>query len=121
MLPKLKFLILIVVLCKQYDKSIFVEFPHSDTRDCTFHRIGLYFCFFIAIYDDYSIANNIRQHFFIKKSKYCGFFEVLLIFTLNIGKIQLSKIKKGSFLMTIVNTEEKIKEEQHLDATEKET
>lgn len=77
--------------------------------------------FFIAIYDDYSIANDIRQHFFIKKSKYCGFFEVLLIFTLNIGKIQLSKIKKGSFLMTIVDTEEKAKEEQHLDATEKET
>lgn len=79
--------------------------------------------FFIAIYDDYSIANDIRQHFFIKKSKYCGFFEVLLIFTLNIGKIQLSKIKKEVFyfLMTIVDTEEKSKKDQHLDATEKET
>lgn len=51
------------------------------------------------------------------------FFEVLLIFTLNIGKIQLLKIKKEVFyfLMTIVDTEEKSKKDQHLDATEKET
>ena len=51
---------------------MFAEFPHSDTESCTFRRIGLYFCFFIAIYDDYNIVNNTCQQFsnlFKKKIK----------------------------------------------------
>lgn len=70
---------------------MFAEFPHSDTESCAFRRIGLYFCFLFAIYDDYNIVNNTCQHFLQKNPKYSVFWGVLLIFSLNVGKIQLSK------------------------------